>query len=141
MNRIVMQTLVAIFVGCVLAGCAATRETAPVPAYQNRAVTRTEGGMQVSTAVLSPQESAAVYGVALADKRIQPVWIEVENHEDRSYYLLSPGLDPNFFPAWRQPKRLPTPLRRNSGPNSTAAFARLPFITLCGPERKSPGSC
>ena len=32
-------------------------------------------------------------------KSIQPVWIEVENHDDRAYYLMSPGLDPNFFPA------------------------------------------
>jgi hypothetical protein len=49
--------------------------------------------------VLSADESAAVYGVPLAEKSIQPVWIEVANREDRAYYLLSPGLDPNFFPA------------------------------------------
>ena len=55
--------------------------------------------MRVSTAVLSADESAAVYGVPLATRSIQPVWIEVENREDRGYYLLSPGLDPNFFPA------------------------------------------
>ena len=67
--------------------------------YKSRAVTRTEGGVRVSTAVLSADESATVYGVPLADKSIQPVWIEVENREDRAYYLLSPGLDPNFFPA------------------------------------------
>ena len=62
-------------------------------------MTRTEGGVRVSTAVLSADESATVYGVPLADKSIQPVWIEVENREDRPYFLLSPGLDPNFFPA------------------------------------------
>ncbi len=55
--------------------------------------------MRVSTAVLSAGESVSVYGVPLADRSIQPVWIEVENREDRAYYLLSPGLDPNFFPA------------------------------------------
>ena len=67
--------------------------------YKSRAVTRTEGGVRVSTAVLSADESATVYGVPLARRSIQPVWIEVENREDRAYYLLSPGLDPNFFPA------------------------------------------
>jgi hypothetical protein len=67
--------------------------------YESRAVTRTEGGVRVSTAVLSADESATVYGVPLANKSIQPVWIEVENREERAYYLLSPGLDPNFFPA------------------------------------------
>ena len=67
--------------------------------YKSRAATRTEGGVRVSTAVLSADESATVYGVPLARRSIQPVWIEVENRDDRAYYLLSPGLDPNFFPA------------------------------------------
>ena len=62
-------------------------------------MTRAEGGVRVSTAVLSADESAAVYGVPLATRAIQPVWIEVENREEQAYYLLSPGLDPNFFPA------------------------------------------
>src|SRR5947199_374108 len=76
---------------------------APPPAatidYKSRAVTRTEGNVRVSAAVLSAQESLAVYGLPLATKSLQPVWIEVENREDRPYFLLSPGLDPNFFPA------------------------------------------
>ena len=99
MKRIVMQVQALISVGCALAGCTASPPTVSVPAYQNRAVARTDGGVQVSTAVLSPQESAAVYGVPLAERKIQPVWIEVRNREDGNYFLLSPGLDPNFFPA------------------------------------------
>ncbi|MBP0593922.1 LssY C-terminal domain-containing protein [Paraburkholderia sp. LEh10] len=94
-----MQMLAVIFVGCILAGCTATRPTDSIPGYQNRALTRTEGGIEVSTAVLSPEESVAIYGVPLADRNIQPVWVEVRNREDRRYFLLSPGLDPNFFPA------------------------------------------
>ena len=82
----------------VLAGCAAAPPAA-TPDYRSRAVTRTEGGLRVATAVLSASEGAAVYGAPLAGKGIQPVWISVENREDRPYYLLSPGLDPNFFPA------------------------------------------
>jgi hypothetical protein len=81
-----------------LAACAAPPTTATAD-YRSRAVTRTEGGLRVATAVLSASESAAVYGTPLAGKGIQPVWISVENREDRPYYLLSPGLDPNFFPA------------------------------------------
>ena len=99
MSRIVMQMLAAFVLGCILVGCTATRPLGPIPAYQNRAVTRTEGGIEISTAVLSPEESAAIYGVPLADRNIQPVWIEVRNREDHSYFLLSPGMDPNFFPA------------------------------------------
>lgn len=84
-----------------LAACAPIPPSSPDPFldYKSRAVTRTEGGIRVSTAALSVLESEAVYGVPLAARSIQPVWIEVENREDRPYYLLSPGLDPNFFPA------------------------------------------
>ncbi|SAK96976.1 hypothetical protein AWB76_07361 [Caballeronia temeraria] len=99
MNRIVSKMLAVILVGCELAGCTAVPSDVKVPAYRNRAVTRTEGGIDVSTAVLSSDESAAVYGVPLAAKAIQPVWIKVRNLEDRSYFLLSPGVDPSFFPA------------------------------------------
>jgi hypothetical protein len=49
--------------------------------------------------VLSAEDSVAVYGAPLAQKGIQPVWIEVQNDDPVSYFLMSPGLDPNFFPA------------------------------------------
>ncbi|MEX3982097.1 LssY C-terminal domain-containing protein [Paraburkholderia sp. EG287A] len=97
MNRILMPVLAVI--SAFVLGCAGAPPPVDVPGYQSRAVTRTEGGVRVSTAVLSLKDIEAVYGVPLADRRIQPVWIEVENHEDRNYFLLSPGLDPNFFPA------------------------------------------
>ena len=53
----------------------------------------------MSAVTLSAEESAALYGAPLASQRIQPVWIEVENRDDRPYFLLSPGLDPSFYPA------------------------------------------
>lgn len=55
--------------------------------------------MRVSTSVLSAKESLTLYGAPLASRQIQPVWIEVENHDEATYWLMSPGLDPNFFPA------------------------------------------
>jgi hypothetical protein len=83
-----------------LFGCASPQQsTTSQTDYKSRAVTRTDGGLRVSAASLSAEESDAVYGAPLAKQRIQPVWIEVENREDRAYYLLSPGLDPHFYPA------------------------------------------
>jgi hypothetical protein len=49
--------------------------------------------------VLSDDESRELYGVPLAKKGIQPVWIEVENHDKVAYWLMPVALDPNFFPA------------------------------------------
>jgi len=66
--------------------------------YKSRAVSRSDGGVRVSTSVLSADESLAVYGVPLAGKGIQPVWVEVENRDDVAYWLMSPGFDPHFFP-------------------------------------------
>ena len=96
MSRIVSQALGAIALA--LVGCSSTPPATSLD-YKSRAATRMEGDLRVSAAVLSADESTTVYGVPLATRSIQPVWIEVENREDRAYYLLSPGLDPNFFPA------------------------------------------
>lgn len=68
-------------------------------AYVARARSGTQGEVRVSAAVLSADESSAVFGVPLADKLIQPVWIEIENHEDVPYWLMFAGLDSAFFPA------------------------------------------
>ena len=99
MDRIVNRLLATVVIAFVICGCATTLPTADGLTYKSRAVSRTEGGLRVSTSVLSSKESAAVYGVPLANKGIQPVWIEVQNDDTASYFLMSPGLDPNFFPA------------------------------------------
>ena len=65
--------------------------------YKSRATTTSEGGVHVSTSVLSAYESLVLYGVPLAMKGIQPVWVKVENNNDFAYWLMSIGLDPNFF--------------------------------------------
>ncbi|MFP3604906.1 LssY C-terminal domain-containing protein [Paraburkholderia sp. SIMBA_053] len=99
MDRIVNRLLTTVVSAFMLCGCAITLPGAEQLSYQSRAVTRTEGGLHVSASVLSAEESESVYGVPLAKKGIQPVWIEVRNDDTSSYFLMSPGLDPNFFPA------------------------------------------
>jgi len=81
--------------GCASPGPAAQTGDAD---YRTRALSRSDGRVRVSTSVLSAEESLAVYGVPLANRQIQPVWVEVENGEGVPYWLLSPGLDPNYFP-------------------------------------------
>ena len=98
--RVSVLALACAFLVYGLGGCA-SKPTQPAThklGYQSRAVSRSEGGVRVSASVLSADESLAVYGVPLANRQIQPVWIEVENHDDVAYWLMSPGLDPNFFP-------------------------------------------
>ncbi|MEN8205919.1 MAG: LssY C-terminal domain-containing protein [Pseudomonadota bacterium] len=85
----------------ILAGCASTGVwlEADTKDYIERMQTQTDGAVQVSTSVLSAIESLVIYGIPLAIKGIQPVWIEVENNDDIAYWLMPSGLDPNYFPA------------------------------------------
>ena len=101
MNSMMRRRLIAAVIAGALVGCASNLPLLPAAGsnYKDRAETRVDDGVRVSTAVLSAAESAALYDVPLAERAIQPVWIEVENRDDRAYFLLSPGLDPNFFPA------------------------------------------
>jgi hypothetical protein len=89
-----------VLVLALLAGTPSISQTSDArPGYLARESSRVDQDVQVSVAVLSDRESEALYGARLAKKSIQPVWVKVENRGDRAYWLLSPGLDPNFFPA------------------------------------------
>lgn len=130
MHRMVRHALAAMAIAAALVGCASQPQSTTSLDYKSRAVTRSDGGLGVSTAVLSAAESEAVYGVPLANKSIQPVWVEVKNREDRAYYLLSPGLDPNFFPASEAAEAFFPGARRTSGRRSTGTFVGWPSATL-----------
>ena len=80
-----------------LAGCAsAPRQTESLD-YRARAETQVEGAVRVSAVALSPAESAASFGVPLARKNIQPVWLEIENGEDTDLFLMLLSVDPDYL--------------------------------------------
>jgi LssY-like putative type I secretion system component LssY len=64
-----------------------------------RALTQRDDGVAVTVAVLSAKESRALFGTDLARSGIQPVWLEVKNDEAVPYWLLTAGLDANYFSA------------------------------------------
>jgi hypothetical protein len=82
----------------VLQGCAATQ---PVPenpyAYKNRTESSTNEGVTVTVGVPTIAEAQAIYGVKLALKDIQPVWVDVKNDSGDTYWFLPSGLDPDYF--------------------------------------------
>jgi hypothetical protein len=77
--------------------------------FRERAVTQRQVAVHVSAVVLSAEESAAAFGVPLAENGIQPVWVRIENGEDQVYFVLPAALDPTYFSpqeaAWKS--RLP----------------------------------
>ena len=98
MFRVIFSNMVVMFV---ITGCTALipRAETNEADYKSRIKTKTNGNLQVSTTVLSANESRAVYGVALANKGMQPVWVEIKNSGSKVYWLMFPGMDPYFFPA------------------------------------------
>lgn len=98
--------------------------------YRERVVTRDEDGVRVSVAVLSTREAHSEYGVLLARRSIQPVWIEVENRTSHTLWLMSPGIDPGFFPASEAAEAFERPERR---------FRELSFPNPVAPASTASG--
>src|SRR5262245_21515578 len=67
-------------------------------AFRQRAEVRHDGDLIVRAAVLDGHESRRLFGVPLAHRGIQPVWLEVQNRGARSYRLRLASLDPNYYP-------------------------------------------
>jgi hypothetical protein len=67
-----------------------------VPIFE-RALTKEDNGIRVSTSVLGDEEARQIFGIDLARKKIQAVWVEVENNADRPLVLLPTAIDPNYF--------------------------------------------
>jgi hypothetical protein len=79
-------------------GCATfnPRSMDEVP-FRERAQTQYENNVRVTAAVLSAEESEAVFGVPLYKKGIQPIWLEIDNKDEDPVWFLPVGLDPDYF--------------------------------------------
>ncbi|UCD34471.1 MAG: LssY C-terminal domain-containing protein [Nitrospiraceae bacterium] len=82
-------------------GCAASFSPRPVDEvpFKTRAHTQVQGGLTVSAAVPTLEEGKEIYGVDLASKGMQAVWIQVKNETGLTYWFLQSGLDPAYFSA------------------------------------------
>ena len=83
-----------------LVGCSAYHPHPPArPTFLPRVQTETEGPVRVSVAALGATESRQHFGIDLAARGIQPVWLEIENRSPTTLYLLSSSVDPAYFSA------------------------------------------
>jgi hypothetical protein len=73
----------------------------PTPAEQltflQRSQTQTEGGVTVTAAVPSAEETQKLFSASLYRSNVQPVWLEVENQRDEDVDFLRVGLDAQYF--------------------------------------------
>jgi hypothetical protein len=112
-----------------LAACASTSQQpgAEAAGYDERVLTRSDDEVSVSISVLSAGESRSVYGVDLAAKDIQPVWIEVSNRSSSNLWLMSTALDPNFFPASEAAGAFAATVQGGTAAGLAGKFERLAF--------------
>jgi hypothetical protein len=79
--------------------CATFKKPATInetPVHE-RALTTEINGIRVSASVLGDEEARQIFGIDLARKKIQAVWVEVENNADRPIFLLPIAIDPDYF--------------------------------------------
>jgi len=66
--------------------------------YLERAQVRQDEDLIVKASVLDRRESERFFGVPLARRGIQPVWVEITNNGAHSYRLRLASIDANYFP-------------------------------------------
>jgi hypothetical protein len=66
--------------------------------FLDREQVRQEGEVEVKVAVLSSRESDRFFGVPLARRGIQPVWLEISNRGEGPLFFDRVHLDPNYYP-------------------------------------------
>jgi len=72
--------------------------------FLERAETQTRDDFRVTVAVPSQAETRELFDSKLYQKKIQPVWVEIENKSTEPVLLFPYSLDPDYFPplevAW-----------------------------------------
>jgi hypothetical protein len=93
---IVSMICIALFMNaCATFKKPATINEAPI---QERALTKEANGIRASAAVVGDQEARQIFGIDLTRKKIQAVWIAIENNSDRPIVLLPTTIDPEYIP-------------------------------------------
>jgi len=80
-----------------VAACASAPPQGKPPDYRARAETQVDRSVRVSAVALSPQETRAAFELPLTERGVQPVWIEIENREDKEFVLMAIAVDPNYY--------------------------------------------
>ena len=92
-------TLMGLIIGCATAPVSSSFDPRSINEvrFRDRSLSKHDDDVRVTVAVPSAEENKALFSANLALKEIQPIWVKVENHSDRTYYLISAATDPNHF--------------------------------------------
>jgi len=92
-------TLMSLIIGCATAPVSSSFDPRSMNevGFRDRAQSKHDDDVRVTVAVPSAEENKALFSANLSLREIQPIWVKVENHSDRVYYLISAATDPNYF--------------------------------------------
>jgi hypothetical protein len=81
-----------------LSGCASfDPNPMATDAFRERKLVKSSDDVTVSIAVPSAQEAAVIFGVDMAKKKIQPIWMEIDNRGKTELLLLPILVDNDYF--------------------------------------------
>lgn len=82
----------------VIHGCATYQpQPSDTPPFLERAQTKSQNNVRVTTAVPDAAETRQIFGVDLYEHGVQPVWIQIENNDEKPIWFLPVGIDPMYF--------------------------------------------
>jgi len=106
-----------------------------------RALTKEENGIRVSASVLGDDEARQIFGIDLSSKKIQAVWLAIENNTDQPLVLLPIAIDPEYFTPLEVAFSYHKPLAGDANAALDAYLLNLnfPVRSLIGPASRTSG--
>ncbi|MFV1974573.1 MAG: LssY C-terminal domain-containing protein [Candidatus Scalindua sp.] len=86
------------FSALTLFGCASfnPRTVDEVP-FRERAQVQSDDNVRITAAVLSPEETKELFDLPLYRRGIQPIWLEIENMDEKPVWFPRISVDQNYF--------------------------------------------
>ena len=95
-NRLALLAHILFFL--ILSSCATYHPVAvDEVSFKQHSQTQIDGNVKVTASVLTQQEGAQIFGIDLAQRWVQAVWVEIENGDSHNYWMLSSALDPDYY--------------------------------------------
>jgi len=95
-KTVVLAIVLVVGIGCATVSTYHSADPEQVP-LREHAISDTHGDLTVMVAVPSPDEARELFGFKIDKKRVQPIWIEIENRSDREQLFFIRNLDPDYF--------------------------------------------
>jgi hypothetical protein len=133
---------VQIFATALLAVSGCTR-TLPDPTghdiFESRALTQQQGQVTARVAVLGDDESERYFGVSLADKGMQAVWLSVNNGGDGTLYYLPATTDADYYTPPEASRIFRAWLPNDADRQRERLFAQQAMPEEIGPGKSASG--